>query len=438
MSPYFLLRRSRSYFFLWLLLAVTNFTFLSFAEESRQTVAELDGLRPSQMVHLEYRKNEFRLPHSNEKLQFTHHKVGRVVQIFKNGQVEVDWTLKDGLPIPVQAPESVAIKNLKREVREFEGFHQGKGINYSSPYARKPVLFVGTVMRIFTGGLIEIEWNTRNEKEVHLGHSYWPANRLRLEENSRAGTVYLDPSRVLMALTSFERGLKDIVPDYLSMLNQIVLKRGEAICQIGGYQGLAAFPELAGLEHHGILDAYLPRDNSLVEEEFRRTRSWSWSYRGAGSTKAVNAATLGGAGASFLLGAALIPVTAGLSVPIGITAGYLFFFGGIGGGAMSQKGFQYHTPYSHVVERNETDKLCTADPKVTGKKISPLVFKELRCAKTPRELMKFETSWAFEASDEASAGDLAKTSEDDLAPDLAEGQTSSAEIPDLIDFDTVL
>lgn len=437
MSPYFLLRRS-SFLLPWFLFGVMNFAFLSSADESVQAVAELGGLRLNQTVHLEYRKNKFQLPLSNEKLQFTHHKVGRVVQLFKNGQVEVDWILKDGFPIPVQAPESVAIETLKREVRDFEGFYRGQSVNYLSTYARKPISFVGTVTRIFTGGLLEIEWNTRNEKEVRLGLSYWPASRLTLEENSKAGTVHLDSSRVFMGLTSFERGLKEIVPDYLSMLDQIVLKRGEEICQIEGYQGLAARPEMVPFEHHGLLDAYLPRDKSLIAQEFRRTRPWSWSHRGAESTGALDGATLGGAGASFILAAALIPVTAGLSLPIGITAGYAILVGGIGGGAMSKKGFQSHTPYSHVVERNESGKAYTSDPKAIGKKISPLVFKELRCAKTPGELMKFDTSWTFEASDDASEGDLAKTTEGDLAPNLAQGQTSSAEIPDLIDFNTVL
>ncbi|MEO7165158.1 MAG: hypothetical protein ABI041_19730, partial [Bdellovibrionia bacterium] len=389
-----------------LLLFSMSFSVTSFAKDSEtnaanriaalasRIVSESDGMQTMDSVYTSYQINEFNVRGFSARLQLTHHKVGRVIRLFENGLAEVRWDFKDGLS--TDETEYLNIKVLKRKISSYDEFYVGKSINYYSDYARIPFTFEGTVKRVFAGGQIEVEWNTRNKKEKkdRLGISYWSASELRHEQKANLGKILPNESRILMALTSMERGSKKVVPDYLKMIEQIVLSRGNSICRISGFKGLASYPQVEPLNHHNGLEAYLPLGESLVEDVFYRDYAWTWSHQKIKSSRAAGVGVVFGSLAAALGGLAAAPFTGGVSAIVGLGA---FYVTAIGGGVelAIRGGVQGHLSYPRVLERNESGKAVELDIELTGKKISPLVFKEIRCAETSDERLKFDTSWIF-------------------------------------------
>ena len=366
-------------------------------------------------------------------IRLIHHKVGRVIRAIENlenranDQVEVEWNRVEGREVSGKETrlEIVEIKKLDREISStlagLDEFYPGSVVTYTSTNGRKPYTYEGTIKRIFTGDHIEVEWNARNQKQKPLGISYWPSRQFRADANPNAGVVLPDQGKVLMALTSFERGLKEVAPDYLFMLDQIILSRADDVCRISGFQGVAARPSVETRDHHQTLSAYLPVKQGLVAMDFRRTGPWDWTHLMFRTTVAgmglIGAAAVAGV---FLGGFMVAPVVAP-AVIFAIVSGAEV--GGLASAALFPG--QTKTSYAHVLKRNEAGKSVSA-VLCGGAKISPLVFKEIRCAVHPKDRLKFNS--VFKAAPAVTSIPAAQ----------ADQTVLQAEMPDLIDFDTVL
>jgi hypothetical protein len=392
-------------------LVMINFAFSAFAGEfdtdwlldpetpSAKIVGELNGLTPMQTVHMSYKK-AFSIQDFSIKTQITHHRVGRAVRLFEDGMVEVEWELKDGLPTLTLNSEKVRIEDLSPEVSRLNDFSFGKAINYDSILGRKPYSFEGTVRRVFANGQIEVEWDTKNGKNIHPALSYWASGQFQLNQNDSAGELLSPSSHPLLALTSFERGLKEVEPDYLNMLDQFVLIRGDAACRAGGFKGLATRPQIEVVDIRQMdrnlktFGAFLPvtASDELIYGEFPQAREWSWSHRRDKASKAAAAGVAVGSVAAFGLGLALTPFTGGVSALVGMGAFSAVFVGGANM-VMTPNGYQGHLSYDRVLERNDSGKVVNPHSKKHGNKILPLIFKQIRCAVVTEDLLKFDASW---------------------------------------------